>query len=78
MEAGMGWGNRFLKWFICKWGVAILLPGNMEYEIVEKYKDSDGRLIVLKCKFENTNYIISNCYAYTTIQTLSIKFYSIN
>ncbi len=35
----------------------------MEYEILEKYKDSDGRLIIIKCKFENTNYIISNCYA---------------
>ncbi len=43
-------------------GVAILLPGDMEYEILEKYKDSDGRLIIIKCKFKNTNYIISNCY----------------
>ncbi len=46
-------------------GIAILLPGNMKYEILEKYKDSDGRFIIIKCKFENTNYIISNCYAPT-------------
>ncbi len=46
----------------------------MEYEILEKYKDSDGRLIIIKCKFENTNYIISNCYA----PTQQYKNYQIN
>ncbi len=46
----------------------------MEYEILEKYKDSDGRLIIIKCKFKNTNYIISNCYG----QTQQYKNYQLN
>ena len=46
-------------------GVAILFPANFEYKILEKYIDKNGRSIILKCKFEDSVYILINCYGPT-------------
>ncbi len=36
--------------------ITILFPPNIDYKILEKYSDNDGKLLYLKCKFEETNY----------------------
>ncbi len=33
-------------------GVAILFPEKLEYTILEKYSDSEGRLLIVKCCIE--------------------------
>ncbi len=47
------------------WGVATLFPPNVDYTILEKYSDNNGRFLQVKCKCEETIYIIINCYAPT-------------
>ncbi len=46
-------------------GVAILFPSTLDHEILEKYTDDDGRMLIIKCKLENSCYSIANCYAPT-------------
>ncbi len=45
-------------------GVAILFPPNFR-KILEKYNDDNGRFLLLKCKFEESIYVMVNCYALT-------------
>jgi exonuclease III len=47
-------------------GVAILLPKNMEYDILEKKIDDNGRYIALKIKINNAIYGLINGYAPTS------------
>ncbi len=44
-------------------GVATIVPPNVDYTILEKYSDNNGRFLPVKCKCEETIYIIINCYA---------------
>ncbi len=40
-------------------GVAILFPSSLDHEILEKYTDNDGRLLIIKCKLENSTETIN-------------------
>ncbi len=46
-------------------GVAILFPEKLESKILEKYSDSEGRLLIVKFCIEKTIYILTNGYAPT-------------
>ncbi len=46
-------------------GVATLFPTNSDYKILEKYCDINERFLLLKCKCEESIYVIVNCYAPT-------------
>ncbi len=46
-------------------GVATLFRPNLDFKILEKYNDENGRFLLLKCKFEESIYIMVNCYAPT-------------
>ncbi len=46
-------------------GTAILIPKNTEYQISDKYIDTEGRLIILKLKIEQNHFVIANMYAPT-------------
>ncbi len=37
-------------------GITIPFPSNLDYEILEKSSDNDGRFVPLNCKFEEANY----------------------
>ncbi len=38
---------------------------SLDYLILEKYSDNNGRFLLLKCKFEESIYVIVNYYALT-------------
>ena len=46
-------------------GVAILFPINLEIDIIEEFKDSNGRIIGCKVCIESENYVLVNVYAPT-------------
>ncbi len=41
------------------------LSPNLDYHIFEKYYYNNERILLLKCKFEESVYVIVNCYALT-------------
>ncbi len=43
--------------------VAILFPPNIDFEHCENKCDSEGRLLVLKIKFQTNTYVQCNIYA---------------
>ncbi len=43
----------------------LLIPKNTEYQISDKYIDTEGRLIILKLKIEQNHLVISNMCAPT-------------
>ncbi len=45
------------------WGIAIIFPPTLDYNILEKHSDNDGQFLLLKCKFEGAIYIVVNFYA---------------
>ncbi len=44
---------------------ATVFPTNLDYHILEKYCDNNGRFLLLKCEFEEFVYVIVNCNAPT-------------
>jgi len=46
-------------------GVAILLPKQADYTILNKEVDNDGRFIIIEIKYENEIYVLINIYAPT-------------
>ncbi len=42
--------------------VAMLFPSTLEHEILRKYTDNGGQLLIIKYKLENSCYIIINRY----------------
>ncbi len=46
-------------------GVATHFPPNVNYIILEKYSDNNGRFLLVKCKCGENIYTIINCFAPT-------------
>ncbi len=65
MEKRMGGHIIFSHGTSASKGVAILFPEKLEYKILEKYSDSEGRLLIVKSYIAKTIYILTNCYAPT-------------
>jgi exonuclease III len=62
------WGGKkfFANGTSRKRGVAILLPKDMEYEVLDEKKDPDGRYLALKVEIEGKIYGLINGYAPTS------------
>ncbi len=61
------WGGQiiFFSWHLKQQRCSCPLPPNLDFNILEKYNDENGRFQLLKCKFEELIYVMVNCYAPT-------------
>ena len=46
-------------------GIAILCPKQLDFKVVYKIKDSNGRFILIDVNFDNQNLVLVNIYAPT-------------
>ncbi len=58
-------------------GVAILLPPNIDFELCGKKCDNEGKLLLLKIKFQSNTYVLCNIYAPTQDHKLDQNNFSI-